>query len=731
MIRTRPAFECSCMGLKEFRDSPFDCLFGFLDRTIIMAFVYYCSGHGFGHATRVSAFASQLLRLPERDRPSVYIVSSAPQHVFADSVALGAQYRWADWVDPVIVQPLAYRVDRQKSVEVLKAFLKNKDAFLEIEREWLTAVTARCVLSDAAFLGCLAAKAAGIPSILITNFTFDSVYSYLATSFIDRQQSVHPDGTLALDPDIPVLNSLLDPLVSEIHTGYRSADLLLLLPGHIPIPSFSNQFSLPATKWVDTTDNRFYPEVTEHLMQLIERPEECSLHDYIPFPPNTALAQRSKSIARKILPMPLLVRPPSSSDGESPYSSAGRARILQSANVPPGLHDPEKIKVLVVSFGGQVLKWPGRKNHIEAQTRERIVSSKKKVSQRIGLGVDFKVDKKSQLPQLHISQPIEVTVRPLELQDHRDIDPQPVHSPRLATLSHIFIPGAPPAANPLGSPLVSSPRGVRDNAPGAILSPYLKSDKRIEKENESEYLSSAFSPVRSPLNPAVFYPLIDVLNVPHSPAAVMNASPKCGEAAGEPDPTSVDGFGADVEDMNLDDQIDVLNIPQLLPDSNWIAIVCGASQEQREDTSGLPDNFYLAPKDIYMPDLTAVADVLLGKLGYGTVAECIDAGTPMVYVSRPLFIEELGLRALLEKEGVGVEMSREEYERGRWVERVKEAWDKARVAKEWRRKVEEGYRKGGVPLEGASRERREAIQKMAKFVVDWADDCWRGCSSVD
>lgn len=46
-----------------------------------------------------------------------------------------------------------YRVDRQKSVEVLKAFLKNKDAFLKIEHEWLLSVQARCVLSDAAFLG--------------------------------------------------------------------------------------------------------------------------------------------------------------------------------------------------------------------------------------------------------------------------------------------------------------------------------------------------------------------------------------------------------------------------------------------------------------------------------------------------------------------------------------------------------------------------------------------------
>ena len=45
----------------------------------------------------------------------------------------------------------------------------------------------------------------------------------------------------------------------------------------------------------------------------------------------------------------------------------------------------------------------------------------------------------------------------------------------------------------------------------------------------------------------------------------------------------------------------------------------------------LPEGFYVAPKGVYMPDLTAVADVLLGKLGYGTVSEGVDACTPFVY----------------------------------------------------------------------------------------------------
>jgi hypothetical protein len=64
---------------------------------------------GFGHATRVSAFARHLLSLQESH--SVYIISSAPKHVFATAIALGAIYRNAE-IDPIILQPLAFVFSR-------------------------------------------------------------------------------------------------------------------------------------------------------------------------------------------------------------------------------------------------------------------------------------------------------------------------------------------------------------------------------------------------------------------------------------------------------------------------------------------------------------------------------------------------------------------------------------------------------------------------------------------
>ena len=64
-------------------------------------------------------------------------------------------------------------------------------------------------------------------------------------------------------------------------------------------------------------------------------------------------------------------------------------------------------------------------------------------------------------------------------------------------------------------------------------------------------------------------------------------------------------------ELNLDEEEEV----KLFPDESWIAIVCGVSKDwAKEDGEELPENFFVAPKDVYMPDLTAVADVLLGKL---------------------------------------------------------------------------------------------------------------------
>ncbi|KAF9048554.1 hypothetical protein BJ165DRAFT_1460527 [Panaeolus papilionaceus] len=627
-----------------------------------LCLVYYCSGHGYGHATRVSAFARHLLSNEETETPIVYIVSSAPRRIFADSILCGARYRNAA-IDPVIVQPLAYHVDRRRSVDVLKEFLDKKDELVGEETKWLRQVGAHAVLSDAAFLGCLAAKRAGIPSVLITNFTFDSVYSYLSTPISDALSSSDHNSDfsnfLGILPDHPIPEEELYPLVQQIHAGYRHADLLIRLPGQIPIPSFFKEPGLPAWTWIDVKTGMMRSNVVRSILGSIE---EQPLLPSTPFPPST---RPMATLPRSVIQAPLLVRPPTSQ--LSVYSESGRSHFLSSIGVPVNRHDPRTTKILIVSFGGQVFRCPSRPSSVIGSrnaSQERLpdlspkrvtleeVRAYKRSSEQGPLGsLNFDDDPKLSFSkgisppshfELHVPTPRQRLLEPN--QNNLDIELERT-THRLATPNHLWIPGAPPASKPILSP--------------------------VEQPTE--------------------------LNIPS-----FNTIP----------PTP--------RESSFDSDFDLT--PRLLPDDSWIAIVCGASRDHLsgQEDSELPEDFYVAPKDVYMPDLTAVADVLLGKLGYGTVSECVDACTPFVYVSRPLFIEEHGLRLLLDQEGVGVELSRQLYEAGDWAAAVNEALIRGADMKEAKR-----YEMAN----GINVHRREDEGKaLARTVLDWVRRWWIGHS---
>lgn len=74
---------------------------------------------------------------------------------------------------------------------------------------------------------------------------------------------------------------------------------------------------------------------------------------------------------------------------------------------------------------------------------------------------------------------------------------------------------------------------------------------------------------------------------------------------------------------------------------------------------------------------------------------------------RPLFLEEAGLRILIQTRGVGLEMTREQYESGEWAQLVQQAWESGREAKT--AKV-----KRGIDVE-----RQQSLRKLAGQVLDW------------
>jgi hypothetical protein len=345
------------------------------------------------------------------------------------------------------------------------------------------------------------------------------------------------EGFPGLIPDIPVPRSDLEPLVEQLHAGYRCADLLLLLPGDIPIPSFSIYPSLPSPDWVDPYLNEFLPRITDYLR---EASSSCNLYPSISFPS----PQKNATVKRSVIRAPLIVRPSS----QSIYTSEGRSQLLSYVGVPSELHDPNRTKILVVSFGGQIIRTPSRPGSRQSQVGSRRNSNQdilancvvSRTSPVHGLGIA-----ELQIPsEFHCSDTRSQRPSLSNITQLTEDDLHPVSSPRLATPSHIWIPGAPPASKPTPSP--------------------------------------------------INYSIPTLATIPPTPD-------RGGHFNSDPDATG------DNEEARL------------LPDASWIAIVCGVTKEQwlaldDDQDSGLPDGFFVAPKDVYMPDLTAVGDVLLGKL---------------------------------------------------------------------------------------------------------------------
>ncbi|KAG0203251.1 hypothetical protein BGX33_009226 [Mortierella sp. NVP41] len=543
-------------------------------------FCYYVSGHGFGHATRVNQIITELLKstssssteaaslapataittkntettstttttatttittattpfIPSKSRHTIYIVSDAPEFIFQDVTALGAIYRNAK-VDAGVVQPLAYSVDRQKTIEGVKSFLARREEILQTEVSWLAQVGADCVLADAPFLPCAAASAYGIPACLITNFTFDEVYRFLR------------EGD-ALDKDVM---AVADAALED----YKKASLLLRLPGSIDIPSFEDEIlamessrsnGSPSISDMDDTeeDHRILSlsslQEQEHEIQQQQQRQQLQAHN--------TLKDENKAAAA-VLPM----------DVDAHYRRNSNIRQLSNDTImgditPSGVMSPATSVGTTVSSPSPSIIGRFRSTSIAA---------------------------------------------------------------RDSTLSMA-------SASPVASKVRSLTRKVID-VPLVV---------RMAVNTREDVLRSLG---------------VDELTIATKKMVLVSfGGQRLRQGWGNP-----------------------------LPEG-WIGVLCGLPVEHE-----LPEGFYRSPHGVYVPDLTRAADIVIGKLGYGTCSECIAHDTPLIYVSRPQFVEEHGLIKMMINHGLPVEMTAEEFETGQWQRSILEADRQAQDEKEGRR----------------------------------------------
>ena len=106
-------------------------------------------------------------------------------------------------------------------------------------------------------------------------------------------------------------------------------------------------------------------------------------------------------------------------------------------------------------------------------------------------------------------------------------------------------------------------------------------------------------------------------------------------------------------------------------------VIPGASVEERWE-----GNLRLLPhhSPVYHPDLVGAADVVVGKLGYSTVAESVSAGRRMLYVPRPGFRESAVLERYVGERLPTAAVALCELESGRWVEHLPELLERPAAA---------------------------------------------------
>jgi hypothetical protein len=134
---------------------------------------FFISSHGYGHAARAAAVMEAFHRVdPKRE---FEIFTEVPEWFFRHSLS-GAFTYHPLLTDVGLVQESSLRTDLSKTLTRLDSFLPFPEQKIG-ELAWLVSDRrCRLILCDISPMGILVAKQAGIPSLLIENFTWDWIY---------------------------------------------------------------------------------------------------------------------------------------------------------------------------------------------------------------------------------------------------------------------------------------------------------------------------------------------------------------------------------------------------------------------------------------------------------------------------------------------------------------------------------------------------------------------------
>lgn len=135
---------------------------------------FYVSGHGFGHAIRqIEIMTALAARLPD---VRIFVRTTAPAWLFERTAGF-AYTRLPGKTDTGVLQGDSLSLDEAETIRMASAFYDQLNVRAADEAAVLARHGAALVVADAPPLACAAASAAGIPSFVCANFTWDWIYA--------------------------------------------------------------------------------------------------------------------------------------------------------------------------------------------------------------------------------------------------------------------------------------------------------------------------------------------------------------------------------------------------------------------------------------------------------------------------------------------------------------------------------------------------------------------------
>ena len=135
---------------------------------------YFISPHGFGHATRAAAVMAAIQTLSPGAHFEIF--TRAPEWLFQASLPGSFTYQ-SLMSDIGLVQRSPLQEDLPATLERLEAFLPFDQALVKDLSAQVQELACRLIVCDIAPLGIAVAAQAGLPSVLVENFTWDWIYA--------------------------------------------------------------------------------------------------------------------------------------------------------------------------------------------------------------------------------------------------------------------------------------------------------------------------------------------------------------------------------------------------------------------------------------------------------------------------------------------------------------------------------------------------------------------------